>query len=193
MAFQDPIALLTTQELKLTYQQLREMLRLAHVTVEECANLLGITRQTIYKYVDDYRRVVPEEYILQIIKILRGVERYKRFFHEANRIRIGEYLCAWQVEEGARITFDDHLVYGLSGVEDRFNTMIKSEQIRYHALKKEHVQLAFRVLGVEILPVQKKVIQRVVSSIDNVSESQENAVFEQPVLPALRTIVTIEE
>ncbi len=160
MAFPDPIASLTTEELKLTYQQLREMLRLARVSVEVCANLLGITRQTIYKYVDDPRRVVPEDYILQIIRVFRGTERYKRFFHNAKLIRIGEYLCAWQVYEGGRITFDDHVVYGIYGVEDRFEELKKSNELEYQVLKTDgHVQLAFRLLNNEMLPVQKKVMQ----------------------------------
>ena len=172
MAFQDPIASLTTQELKLTYQQLREMLRLARVTVEDCANVLGITARLIYLYVDDPKRVVPEDDIVQIIKIMRGVDRYKRFFHEAVQVRSGEYLCAWQTEEGARITFDDHLVYGLCGVSDRFNDLVKSVELRYRVLKNEgHVQLAFRVLGVELLPVHKKVMQ----TVRVVGEKQEEA------------------
>ena len=194
MAFQEIIASLTTQELKLTYQQLREMLRLAHVSVEDCANLLGITRQTIYKYVNDYRRVVPEEHIVKIIQIMQGVERYKRFFHEAHNMRIGGYVCAWQVQEGARISFDEHVVYGLYGVEDRFKELVASKDVKYDVLKTEgHVRLAFRLLNEDILVVQKKVIKSVASGVGSVSESQDNVVIEQPVLPAFRTMVTVEE
>lgn len=159
MPFQDPIESLTLEERKLTYEQLREMLRLVRVTVEDCANLLGITGRTIYKYVNNPRRVVPEDYLEPIIRIMRGIERYKRYFHETKRLQIGEYLCAWQAEEGALITFDEHLVYGLYGVQDRFEALIKSEDPKYNVLRTDgHIQFGFRLLGIELLLVQKKVM-----------------------------------
>jgi len=172
MAFQDPLASLTKEELKLTYQQLREMIRLARIPIETCADMLGITGRTIYKYADDPRRVVPDDYIVQIIKILRGVERYKRFFHETKLIRIGEYLCAWQAYEGSRITFDDHVVYGIYGVQDRFDELRKSTEFKYHVLKVNgHVQLAFRLLNNEMLAVEKKVLQLPASVVEQPVES----------------------
>lgn len=172
MAFQDPIESLTTEERKLTYQQLREMLKLARVTVEDCANVLGITRQTIYHFVNDPRRVVPEDYLTQIIKILRGIERYKRLFHETKLIRIGEYLCAWQAYEGSRITFDDYVVYGIYGVQDRFEELVKSKEFKHHVLKVDgHVRLAFRLLNNAMLPVEKKVMQLPVSVVEQTVES----------------------
>lgn len=162
MSFQDPIASLTVEELKLTYQQLREMLRLARVTVDECSGILGITSRTIYHYVNNPRQVVPEDYLIPIIRLMRGIERYKRFFHETKRHQIGEYLCAWQAEDGALITFDDHLVCGLYGVEDRFNTLAASKDPKYNVLKMNgHIQFAFRLLGIEFLPVQKNVMKAV--------------------------------
>jgi hypothetical protein len=167
MVFQDPIASLTKEETKLTYQQLREMLRMARVTIEDCASILGITGRTIYHYVDEPRRVVPEDYLIQIIKILRGVERYKRFFHETKLIRIGEYLCAWQAYEGSRITFDDHEVYGIYGVQDRFEELVKSKEFKHHVLKVDgHVRLAFRLLRNEMLAVEKKIMQLPVSVVE---------------------------
>jgi hypothetical protein len=181
MAFQNPLESLTTEELRLTYQQLREMLRMVRVTVEYCASTLGITRQAIYKYVDDPRRVVPEDYLETIIRLMRGIERYKRYFHETKRLQIGEYLCAWQAEEGALITFDDHLVYGLYGVQDRFEALIDSKDPKYNVLKSNgHIQFAFRLLGIELLPVEKKVMLPVPSVAEQ--PVAEGVVEEQEVL-----------
>ena len=160
MGFFDPQKELTPEERGLSFEQFREMIRIAKISIATAAPIFGVSDRTLKRYANDRHSCIDEQYFAAIVHLFRGLENYKRLFKQTANGQGRDYICAWRAARSGIINFDEFTIFGYSGALDRFRDLEARARegeggAKYRTLLTDgHRRFIFRILKNELVPVQ---------------------------------------
>ncbi|MBD1209306.1 MAG: hypothetical protein H9535_12790 [Ignavibacteria bacterium] len=159
MSFFDPQKQLTPEERDLSFEQFREMIRIAKISIATAAPIFGVSDRTLKRYANDRHSCIDETYFAEIVRLFRGLENYKRLFKQTANEQGRDYICAWRAVRSGIIYFDEFTIFGYSGALDRFRDLEARARAgeggaKYRILLTDgHRRFIFRILKNELVPV----------------------------------------
>lgn len=160
MGFFDPRNDLTSEERVLSFEQFREMIRIAKISIATAAPIFGVSDRTLKRYVNDRHNYIDEVHLADTVRLFRGLENYKRLFKQTANGEGRNYICAWQAARSGIIDFDEFTIFGYNGAQARFRDLEARAQegerlAKYRTLLTEgHRRFIFRILKNELVPIQ---------------------------------------
>jgi len=160
MGFFDPQKELTPEERGLSFEQFREMIRIAKISIATAAPIFGVSDRTLKRYANDRHSCIDEQHFAAIVHLFRGLENYKRLFKQTANEQGRDYICAWRAARSGIIDFDEFTIFGYSGALDRFRDLEgwaregKGDAKHRTLLTDGHRRFIFRILKNELVPVQ---------------------------------------
>jgi hypothetical protein len=160
MSFFDPQKELTPEERGLSFEQFREMIRIARISIATAAPIFGVSDRTLKRYANDRHSCIDEKHFLEIVRLFRGLENYKRLFKQTANEQCRDYICAWRAARSGIIYIDEFTIFGYSGALDRFRDLDARARAgegdaKYRILLTDgHRRFIFRILKNELVPVQ---------------------------------------
>jgi len=156
----DPQKELTPEERDLSFEQFREMIRIAKISIATAAPIFGVSDRTLKRYAKDRHSCIDETYFAEIVRLFRGLENYKRLFKQTANEQGRNYICAWRAARSGIIDFDEFTIFGYSGALDRFRDLEARAREGEGGAKNRilltdgHRRFIFRILKDELVPVQ---------------------------------------
>lgn len=176
MGFFDPQKELTPEERDLSFEQFREMIRIAKISIATAAPIFGVSDRTLKRYAKDRHSCIDEKHFAEIVRLFRGLENYKRLFKQTANGQGRNYTCAWRAARSGIIYFDEFTIFGYSGALDRFRDLEARARAgeggaKYRILLTDgHRRFIFRILKDELVPIQHFIMAN--PPCEKVSEDQ---------------------